>query len=142
MWYTDNIKLKRNIGMAKYRQNRINDAVALELAVILREVKDPRVSDAMITVTAADVTPDLKYAKIYYSVLGADGDKEQLKQIYLGLKSAAGFIRSQLAKRLNMRATPELTFIEDGSVKHGVEIAAILNSLDITPAEEEDEDEL
>ena len=96
----------------------------------------------MITVTAADVTPDLKYAKIYYSVLGADGDKEQLKQIYLGLKSAAGFIRSQLAKRLNMRATPELTFIEDGSVKHGVEIAAILNSLDITPAEEEDEDEL
>ncbi|MBR6650173.1 MAG: 30S ribosome-binding factor RbfA [Clostridia bacterium] len=128
--------------MAKYRQNRINDAVALELAVILREVKDPRVSDAMITVTAADVTPDLKYAKIYYSVLGADGDKEQLKQIYLGLKSAAGFIRSQLAKRLNMRVTPELTFVEDGSVKHGVEIAAILNSLDITPAEEEDEDEL
>ena len=128
--------------MAKYRQNRINDAVALELAVILREVKDPRVSDSMITVTAADVTPDLKYAKIYYSVLGADGDKEQLKQIYLGLKSAAGFIRSQLAKRLNMRATPELTFVEDGSVKHGVKIAAILNSLDITPAEEEDEDEL
>ncbi len=127
--------------MAKYRQNRINDAVALELAVILREVKDPRVSEAMITVTAADVTPDLKYAKIYYSVLGADGDKEQLKNIYLGLKSAAGFIRSQLAKRLNMRATPELTFIEDSSVKHGVEIAAILNSLDITPAEEEDEDE-
>ena len=128
--------------MAKYRQNRINDAVALELAVILREVKDPRVSDAMITVTAADVTPDLKYAKIYYSVLGADGDKEQLKQIYLGLKSAAGFIRSQLAKRRNMRATPECTFIEDGSVQHGVEIAAILNSLDITPAEEEHEDEL
>ena len=127
--------------MAKYRQNRINDAVALELAVILREVKDPRVAEAMITVTAADVTPDLKYAKIYYSVLGADGDKETLKNIYLGLKSAAGFIRSQLAKRLNMRATPELTFIEDGSVKHGVEIAAILNSLNITPAEEEDEDE-
>ncbi len=128
--------------MAKYRQNRINDAVALELAVILREVKDPRVAEAMITVTAADVTPDLKYAKIYYSVLGADGDKEQLKNIYLGLKSAAGFIRSQLAKRLNMRATPELTFIEDGSVKHGVEIAAILNSLDITPIEDEEEDEL
>ncbi len=126
--------------MAKYRRDRINDAVALELAVILREVKDPRVADAMITVTAADVTPDLKYAKIYYSVLGADDDKAQLKEIYLGLKSAAGFIRGQLAKRLNLRATPELTFVEDGSVKHGVEIAAILNSLDITPAEEEDED--
>lgn len=128
--------------MAKYRQNRINDAVALELAVILREVKDPRVANALITITSAEVTPDLKYAKIYYSVLGADDDKEQLKEIYLGLKSAAGFIRGQLAKRLNLRATPELTFIEDGSVKHGVEIAAILNSLDITPVdEEEDEDD-
>ena len=127
--------------MAKYRQSRINDAVVHELAVILREVKDPRVSEALITVTAADVTPDLKYAKIFYSVLGADGDKEQLKQIYLGLKSAAGFIRSQLAKRLNLRATPELTFVEDNSVKHGVEIAAILNSLDITPADDEEEDD-
>lgn len=126
--------------MAKYRQNRINDAVALELAMILREVKDPRVAEAMITVTAADVTPDLKYAKIYYSVLGADS-KEELKEIYLGLKSAAGFIRSQLAKRLNLRATPELTFVEDSSVKHGVEIAAILNSLDITPADDEDEED-
>lgn len=126
--------------MAKYRQNRINDAVALELAMILREVKDPRVAEAMITVTAADVTPDLKYAKIYYSVLGADDNKEELKEIYLGLKSAAGFIRGQLAKRLNLRVTPELTFVEDSSVKHGVEIAAILNSLDITPADEDEED--
>ena len=127
--------------MAKYRQNRINDAVALELAMILREVKDPRVAEAMITVTAADVTPDLKYAKIYYSVLGADDNKEELKEIYLGLKSAAGFIRGQLAKRLNLRVTPELTFVEDSSVKHGVEIAAILNSLDITPADDEDEED-
>lgn len=127
--------------MAKYRQNRINDAVALELAVILREVKDPRVAETMITITKADVTPDLKYAKIYYSVLGADDDKSQLKEIYLGLKSASGFIRGQLAKRLNLRVTPELTFVEDGSVKHGVEIAAILNTLDITPAEEENEDD-
>ncbi len=125
--------------MAKYRQNRINDAVALELAVIIREVKDPRVSESMITITSADVTADLKYAKIYYSVLGMDDDKEQMKELAKGLKSAAGFIRGQLAKRLNLRATPELTFIRDESVAHGVKIAGIINSLNITPLEDEEE---
>ena len=125
--------------MAKYRQNRINDAVALELAVIIREVKDPRVSESMITITSADVTADLKYAKIYYSVLGMDDDKEQMKELAKGLRSAAGFMRGQLAKRLNLRATPELTFIRDESVAHGVKIAGIINSLNITPLEEEEE---
>ena len=125
--------------MAKYRQNRINDAVALELAVIIREVKDPRVSESMITITSADVTADLKYAKIYYSVLGMDDDKEQMKELARGLRSAAGFMRGQLAKRLNLRATPELTFIRDESVAHGVKIAGIINSLNITPLEEEEE---
>ncbi len=125
--------------MAKYRQNRINDAVALELAVIIREVKDPRVSESMITITSADVTADLKYAKIYYSVLGMDDDKEQMKELTKGLRSAAGFIRGQLAKRLNLRATPELTFIRDESVAHGVKIAGIINSLNITPLEDEEE---
>ena len=125
--------------MAKYRQNRINDAVALELAVIIREVKDPRVSESMITITSADVTADLKYAKIYYSVLGMDDDKEQMKELAKGLRSAAGFMRGQLAKRLNLRATPELTFIRDESVAHGVKIAGIINSLNITPIEDEEE---
>ena len=125
--------------MAKYRQNRINDAVALELAVIIREVKDPRVSESMITITSADVTADLKYAKIYYSVLGIDDDKEQMKELAKGLRSAAGFMRGQLAKRLNLRATPELTFIRDESVAHGVKIAGIINSLNITPLEDEEE---
>ena len=127
--------------MAKYRQNRINDAVALELAVIIREVKDPRVSELMITITSADVTADLKYAKIYYSVLGMDDDKERMKELAKGLRSAAGFIRGQLAKRLNLRATPELTFIRDESVAHGVKIAGIINSLNITPLEEEEKDD-
>ncbi len=125
--------------MAKYRQNRINDAVALELAVIIREVKDPRDSESLITITSADVTADLKYAKIYYSVLGMDDDKEQMKELAKGLRSAAGFMRGQLAKRLNLRATPELTFIRDESVAHGVKIAGIINSLNITPLEDEEE---
>lgn len=121
--------------MAKYRRNRINDAVALEMTEIVREIKDPGVADAMITVTAADVTADLKYAKIYYSVLYGD-EAEAGKS----LRRAAGFARTQLAKRLNLRMTPELTFVADNSMKHGVEIAAVLNGLDISHDETDETD--
>ena len=103
---------------------------------ILRKVKDPRVSDAFISVTAADCTADLKYAKIYYSALS--GDK---KEIAKGLKAATGFIRRELASSLNLRITPELTFLPDDSVAYGAHIASILNGLDITPEEEETTEE-
>ena len=126
--------------MAKYRRDRVNDAVALEMVNILRNVKDPRVSGAFISVTGADVTPDFKYAKIYYSVLGMDGDKEAEKELAKGLKSAQGFMRSQLAKSLNLRVTPELTFVPDISMKRGVEIAAMINNLEFTEYEEDSED--
>ena len=116
--------------MPKYKRQRVNDSVMQEISLIVREVKDPRVG--MITVTGADVSGDLKYAKIFFSTF--DGDvKETLK----GLKSAQGFIRSQLAHRLNLRATPELTFVYDNSVSHGAEIAAILSTLDISADEDE-----
>ena len=118
--------------MSKYRRNRVNDAVALELVSILRNVKDPRVSGAFISITSADVTPDFKYAKIFYSVLGMDDDAEGIKEIAKGLKSAQGFIRGQLAKTLNLRVTPELTFVPDESMKRGVEIAAMINKLEFT----------
>ena len=117
--------------MAKYRQSRINEEIQKEMTVILRKVKDPRVSDAFISVTAADCTPDLKYAKIYYSALSGDA-----KEIAKGLKAASGFIRRELARSLNLRMTPELTFIEDASVAYGARIASILNDLEITPEEE------
>ncbi|MBQ8310327.1 MAG: 30S ribosome-binding factor RbfA [Clostridia bacterium] len=118
--------------MAKYRRGRINEEMQKELTVILRRVKDPRVSDAFISITAADCTADLKYAKIYYSAMG--GDK---KEIAKGLKAAAGFIRRELAGSLNLRMTPELTFIEDSSVAYGAHIASILNNLEISPEEED-----
>ena len=121
--------------MPKYRQGRINDSVMQEVSLILRDVKDPRVSDGLITVTGADVSGDLKYAKIFFSTF--DGD---VKETMKGLKSAQGFIRSQLAHRLNLRATPELTFVYDNSVSHGAEIAAILNTLDIPADEDADAD--
>ena len=107
------------------------------LAEIVREIKDPRVKDAFVSITGADVTPDLKFAKVYYSALR--GDK---KGVYLGLKSSAGFIRRMVAQRMNLRATPEFTFVEDASIAHGAHIASLLNSITITPAEDEEgEDE-
>ena len=110
--------------MAKYRQGRINDEFQKEMAMILRDVKDPRVSGAFISVTAAEVTPDLKYAKVYYSALM--GDKKEVKQ---GLKSSAGFIRGQIAKRMNLRITPEITFVEDSSIEYGAKISKILEGI-------------
>ena len=119
--------------MPKYKRQRVNDSVMQEVSLILREVKDPRVG--MITVTGAEVSGDLKYAKIYFSAFDAD-----VKETVKGLKSASGFIRSQLALRLNLRSTPELTFVHDNSVSHGADIAAILKTLDI-PADEAEEGE-
>ncbi len=107
--------------MAKYRQGRINEEMFHEVAKILSTVKDPRVSGAFVSVTGAEVTPDLKYAKIFYSVM--QGDK---KQVAKGLKSSAPYIRGQLAKALNLRITPELTFCEDTSIAYGAKIEKII----------------
>ena len=107
--------------MANYRRGRINDEVTKEVAQILREVKDPRVRNAFVSVTGAEVTPDLKFAKIYYSFL--NGDEKELRK---GLKAAAVFIRGGLAKRMNLRITPELTFVRDTSLEYGAHINKLL----------------
>ena len=122
--------------MAKYRKSRINEEIQKEMTQILRRVKDPRVSDAFISVTAADCTADLKYAKIYYSALTGDA-----KEIAKGLKAATGFIRRELARSLNLRITPELSFLPDSSISYGAHIASILEGLEITPDEEDTEAE-
>ncbi len=121
--------------MAKYRQGRINDEMQKEIAAILREVKDPRVSGAFVSVTGVEATPDLKFAKVYYSVLS--GDK---KEIGKGLKSSAGFIRGQLARRMNLRMTPELSFHEDNSIAYGAHISKILSGIEISDESDEVED--
>lgn len=120
--------------MAKYRQSRVNEEMQKEMMNILRHVKDPRVQDAFVSVTAVDCTADLKYAKIYYSALQGDA-----KELAKGLKAATGFIRRELARTLNLRITPELTFVADSSITYGAHISSILNQLDISP-EEPDED--
>ena len=129
--------------MANYRRGRINDEMQRALAEILRGVKDPRVSEAFISVTGAEVTPDLKFAKIYYSAMGLKSEADK-KEIAKGLKSSTGYIRRQVAQRLNLRITPELTFIEDTSITYGAHIAELLNGItyaDDTEDEEEDTNE-
>ena len=123
--------------MANYRRGRINDEMQKELSAVLREAKDPRVSGAFVSITAVDVTPDLKYAKVYYSAML--GDK---KEVAKGLRSSAGYIRKMIAGRMNLRVTPEFTFHEDHSIEHGAHISKLLNSIEITPEEEETEDDI
>ncbi len=98
---------------------RVNGEVARELSAIIRELKDPRIS-LMTTVTEAVVAPDLKTCKVYISVLGTDEEREETMK---GLESARGFMRRELAGRLNMRYTPELTLCPDRSIERGVEMS-------------------
>ena len=121
--------------MAKYRQSRINEEMQKELMSILRRVKDPRISEAFISITAADCTADLKYAKVYYSALRGDQ-----KEIAKGLRAASGFIRRELAHSLNLRMTPELTFLPDTSIAYGAHISSILNNLEISEEDPEETD--
>ncbi len=122
--------------MAKYRRGRINDEVCKEMASAIRLVKDPRVSDAFVSITGAEVTPDLKYAKIFFSTLRGDP-----KEVAKGLKSSAGFLRREIAQRLNLRITPELSFHYDQSITYGAHISKLLSDAMPTPAEETQEDE-
>ncbi len=123
--------------MSERRQGRVNSAVRDELSTIIREVKDPRISGAMITISAVNVSADLKYAKVYWSSLSGTGDEAGKKEISRGLRSAAGFIRRRRAERLNRRVTPERTFICDESIEHGTKIAGILRGLETEGTDEE-----
>ena len=102
------------------KNTRINEAVREELSTIIRrEIKDPRIA-VMTSVTSAIVAPDLKTCKVHISVLG---DAKAKADTMAGLNSAMGFIRRMLAKNLNLRNTPELTFMLDESIEYGVNMA-------------------
>ena len=115
---------KEDNAMPKYRRARINDEVARVIAEALRDVKDPRVRDQMITVTSCDVSGDLKFAKVYFSVYGAK--PEDIKDIKKGLYSAAGFLRRAIAETINLRITPELNFEYDNAMERGANISELL----------------
>jgi len=114
---------------------RVNAEVEKELTNIIRNVKDPRVSQ-WTSVVSAIVAPDLKTAKAYVSVLGSEQEKEDTIK---GLKNAEGYIRRELAKNLNMRNTPEIEFIIDNSIEYGVEMSKKIDA--ITKDLHEDEEE-
>lgn len=105
---------------------RINSEVARELSTIIsREIKDPRI-DPMTSVVRAEVTADLKYCKVYVSVLG---DEEARKNTMAGLRSATPYIRHMLAETVNLRITPELNFIEDESIEYGVRMTNLIEKV-------------
>ena len=121
------------------KNTRINGEVQRELSEIIRtEIKDPRVSGSMISVVSVEVTPDLKYCKAYISVLGGEGMAEEA---IAGLKSAVGYIRRELAHRINLRNTPEISFILDQSIEYGVHMSKLIDQVVGDRSEEDERDD-
>ena len=113
--------------MSSNRINRINDEIQRELASQIRNLKDPRVAaTGMVSITRVDTTNDLRYARIYVSVL----DKAKEPEVLKGLKSASGFLRRELGRALQLRYTPELQFIGDDSIQHGAHILEMLRQVE------------
>lgn len=122
------------------KNTRVNTEVQRELSNIIRAVKDPRVAP-WTSVVSVEVAPDLKTCKAYISVLG---DEKAQEDTVKGLKSAEGYIRRELARTLNMRNTPEITFILDQSIEYGVNMSRMIDEVnkDLPPLTEDDEDVL
>lgn len=115
------------------KNTRINGEVLKELSSIIRgEIKDPRINP-MTSVVAVEVAPDLKTAKAYISVLG---DEESQKNTLAGLRSAEGYIRTKLAKSINLRNTPQIQFIMDQSIAYGVSMSKLIDDVNKDQKEE------
>ena len=121
--------------MASNRIGRINEEVQRELSELIRSLKDPRVQ-TMLSITRVDTTSDLRYAKVYVSVLEESREKEAMK----GLKSAGGWLRRELGQRLQLRYTPELVFELDDSLKYGAHMYDLLSRLRAQEKHEETQD--
>ncbi len=111
--------------MAGYRRDRVNDQMTREMSEIIRLIKDPRVSGEFVSITRSEVTPDCKFAKIYYSVM----DSGKAKEVGKGLASAAGFIRKQVAERMNLRVTPAFSFHFDDSIGYGADMEKLFKKI-------------
>ncbi|MBQ9617101.1 MAG: 30S ribosome-binding factor RbfA [Oscillibacter sp.] len=122
--------------MAGNRIGRINEEIQRELSALIRQLKDPRVNTVgMVSVTRVDTSADLRYAKVYVSVLDKSREKDALK----GLKSAAGFLRREIGGALRLRYTPELQFFGDDSMLHGAQVLEILRRVEQSDAQRENE---
>ena len=120
--------------MSTHKLDRTNEDIQRVLSSLLRTIKDPRVNQGMMSVTAVQTTGDLRYSKVYLSVLGLTNEKELMK----GLKSASGYLRHELGDSLSLRYTPELIFELDKSIEHGAKINRIINDLEATDEKKED----
>jgi len=121
--------------MASNRINRINEEIQKALAELIRELKDPRVQNTMISITRVETTPDLRYAKVYASFLQEEKAVDALK----GLKSAGGYLRRELGRELQLRYTPELVWALDDSITYGAKMLKLINSLEVSSDDGTDE---
>ena len=112
--------------MASNKLARTNDDIQIVLSKLLREIKDPRVQQGMISVTRVETTGDLRYSKVWLSVMGMQDEKEFRK----GLKSASGWLRREMGNAMKLRYTPELVFEEDDSIAYGAHMYDLLRSLE------------
>ena len=111
--------MKRSTG----RPQKLGEQIQRELSDLLqRELRDPRVG--MVTITSVDVSPDLSHAKVFFTIL----EKEKLGETLAGLKRSAGFLRSQLARRIKLYTTPELRFVYDESVERGDHLSRLIDA--------------
>ena len=115
--------------MPTNRIQRVNEDIHRVLSALLRNIKDPRLRQGIVSVTAVDTTGDLRRSNIYVSAFGLGSEKDFLR----ALKSASGYLRRELGAALSLRHTPELNFHLDKSIEHGAKINEILGGLDIQP---------
>lgn len=122
--------------MASHRMGRTTEDIKRELTAVLRELKDPRVANAMISIVRVEVSNDLSYCKVYVSAMeGLERAKEAVK----GLKSAAGYIRREIGLRLSLRHVPSMLFEATDSIEYSANISRMLNELDIKDDEEDEQ---
>ncbi len=121
--------------MASNRINRINEEIQKCLADRIRELKDPRVSGTMISITRVETTPDLRYTKVYVSFLEENKAADAMK----GLKSAAGWLRREIGHTLNLRYTPQIMWALDDSIVYGAKLLELINSLEVSDDDGTDE---
>ncbi len=120
--------------MSTRRIARVNDVIRREISgLLMREIRDPRLS-GLLSVTEVDTSPDLRYAKVFVSVMGSEEEKRQVEE---GLAAASGFLRRGLGERLTIRYTPELTFLRDESIERGSRLLELINEVapDDSPGE-------
>lgn len=122
------------------RISRVAELIKREVSqMLLNGIKDDRVGAGMVSVTDVDLSGDLQHAKIYVSIYGSE---EAKKETMAGLKSATGYVRSELGQRIRLRRTPEVIFQEDSSIERGTRVLSLINQLNQNrPAEDLDEDE-